>query len=272
VRDIAAEIRSTVVPSGAVAIWWLGQFSFVVKGQERTLGLDLYLSDYPGNVTRSYPPLVQPADLTGLDLVFCTHDHLDHLDPWTLQPLADASPNAVVVTPELCVPHATEVFPPERVVASRADAPLRVKDVEVWPIPAAHDRLEDAERGHRCQGYVVRLDGVTICHTGDTVMYDGLVERLRARQVDVLFAPINGLDYFRTRRDIVGNLSAREAAKLAAAAGVRLLIPAHWDLFAGNAENPGHLFEHLARFHPEQPCHYMARGERFIYHPCRGGG
>jgi L-ascorbate 6-phosphate lactonase len=272
VRDIAAEIRSTVVPSGAVAIWWLGQFSFVVKGQERTLGLDLYLSDYPGNVTRSYPPLVQPADLTGLDLVFCTHDHLDHLDPWTLQPLADASPNAVVVTPELCVPHATEVFPSQRVVASRADAPLRVKDVEVWPIPAAHDRLEDAERGHRCQGYVVRLDGVTICHTGDTVMYDGLVERLRARQVDVLFAPINGLDYFRTRRDIVGNLSAREAAELAAAAGVRLLIPAHWDLFAGNAENPGHLFEHLARFHPEQPCHYMARGERFIYHPCRGGG
>ena len=25
----------------------------------------------------------------------------------------------------------------------------------------------------------------------------------------------------------------------------------------------------LARFHPEQPCHYMARGERFIYFPCR---
>jgi L-ascorbate metabolism protein UlaG (beta-lactamase superfamily) len=103
-------------------------------------------------------------------------------------------------------------------------------------------------------------------------MYDGLIERLRARPVDVLLAPINGLDYFRTKRDIVGNLSAREAAELAVAAGVKLLIPAHWDLFAGNAENPGHLFEYLARHHPEQPCHYMARGERFIYHPCRGGG
>ena len=91
-RDIAAEIRSTVVPSGAVAIWWLGQLSFVVKGQGRTLGFDLYLSDYPGNVNRSYPPLVQPAELRGLDLVFCTHDHIDHLDPWTLKPLADASP------------------------------------------------------------------------------------------------------------------------------------------------------------------------------------
>jgi L-ascorbate metabolism protein UlaG (beta-lactamase superfamily) len=259
------------VPSGAVAIWWLGQLGFVVKGQGRTLAFDLYLSDYPGNVTRSYPPLVPASDLTGLDIVFCTHDHIDHLDPWTLKPLADASPRAVVVTPEVSVPQVAAVFPADRVVGSRADEPLHVGGVEIWPIPAAHDRLQEPERGHRFQGYIVLLDGVALCHTGDTVMYDGLVERLREKQVDVLLAPINGLDYFRTRRDIIGNLGVREAADLAVAAGVKLLIPAHWDLFAGNAENPGHLFEYLARFHPEQPCHYMARGERFIYHPCRQG-
>ena len=46
-------------------------------------------------------------------------------------------------------------------VATRADQPLSIKDVEIWPIPAAHDRLEDAEDGHRFQGYIVRLDGVT---------------------------------------------------------------------------------------------------------------
>jgi L-ascorbate metabolism protein UlaG (beta-lactamase superfamily) len=266
-RDIAAEIRATVVPSGAIAIWWLGQLSFVLKGQRRTLGIDLYLSDYPGSVTRAYPPPARPADLTDLDLVLCTHEHIDHFDPWTLTPIATASPGALFVVPELCLPAARGVLPPERVVGSRADTPLRVNELEIWPIPAAHDRLEAADRGHRWQGYIVRLDGVTVCHTGDTVMYDGLIERLRERRVDVLLAPINGVDYFRTRRNIVGNLSAREAADLAAAAGVKLLIPAHWDLFAGNAENPGHLFEYLARFHPEQPCHYMARGERLIYFP-----
>jgi L-ascorbate metabolism protein UlaG (beta-lactamase superfamily) len=215
---------------------------------------------------------VRPAELRGLDLVFCTHDHLDHLDPWTLKPLAEASPDAVVVVPQVCARQAAEALSSDRVVGSRADESLRIKDVEIRPIPAAHDRLEDAEQGHRFQGYVVRLNGITVCHTGDTVMYDGLIERLRDHQVDVLLAPINGVDYFRTRRDIVGNLGVREAAELAVSAGVKLLIPAHWDLFAGNAENPGHLFEYLARFHPEQPCHYMARGERFIYHPCRAGG
>ena len=176
------------------------------------------------------------------------------------------------MVPQVSVPQAAAHVTAARVVGSRADEPLQIKDVDIWPIPAAHDRLADAERGHRFQGYIVRLDGVTVCHTGDTVMYDGLVERLRERAVDVLLAPINGLDYFRTKRDIVGNLSAREAAELAAAAGVKLLIPGHWDLFTGNAENPGHLVEYLARAHPEQPCHYMARGERFIYHPCRPGG
>ena len=271
-RDIAVEIRTTEVPPGDVAIWWLAQLSFVVKSQRRTLAFDLYLSDYPGDVNRLYPPLVRPGDLVGLDIVFCTHDHIDHLDPWTLKPLIEASPATTVVVPEVCVPHAAAAVPFERVIGSRADTSLTIRDVEIWPIPAAHDRLEDAEHGHRFQGYVVRLEGVTVCHTGDTVMYDGLIERLRERAIDVLLAPINGRDYFRTRRDVIGNLGVPEAAELAVAAGVRLLIPAHWDLFAGNAENPGHLFEYLARVHPEQPCHYMARGERFIYHPCRAGG
>ncbi len=268
-RNIAAEIQTTTVPRSAVALWWFGQHSFVLKGQDRALAFDLYLSDYPGNAPRLYPPLARPEEMTGLDIVFCTHEHSDHLDPWTLGPVAAASPQAVFVLPESCVPLVKGLLPAERVVGSRADVPLNINGVEIYPIPASHDTLEGAERGHRWQGYIVRLDGITVCHTGDTIMYDGLIERLRERHVDVLIAPINGRDYFRTRRDIIGNLNAREAADLAAAAGVRLLIPAHWDLFPGNSENPGHLFEYLARVHPEQPCHYMARGERFIYFACR---
>ncbi len=268
-RDIGKEIVATAVPEGAVALWWLGQHSFVAKGGGRTLGFDLYLSDYPGNVAREYPPPIRPEELAGLDIVFCTHDHIDHLDPWTLTPLAAASPEAVFVVPEVSVPRAAELLPPERVVGSRADQPLALKGVEIHPIPAAHDRLEGAEQGYWCQGYIVRLGGVTLCHTGDTVMYDGMVERIRAHQVDLLLAPINGRDHFRTRRDIIGNLDVREAAELTVAAGVKLLIPAHWDLFAANAENPGRLFDYLSRHHPEQPCHYMARGERFFYFACR---
>lgn len=268
-RDLAAEIRLTAVPRGAVAIWWLGQHGFVIKGAGRTLAIDLYLSDYPGGAARAYPPLVRPAELAGLDVVCCTHGHTDHLDPWTLGPVAAASPEAVFLLPESCLPQVRDLLPPHRVIGSRADEPLTVKGVPLVPIPAAHGRPGAADRTADCQGYILELDGVSLCHTGDTVMYDGLIEGLRDRRVEVLMAPINGQDYFRLRRNIIGNLDVREAADLAAAAGVKLLIPAHWDLFQGNSENPGRLFEYLARFHPEQPCHYMARGERFIYFPCR---
>ena len=183
--------------------------------------------------------------------------------PWPRHP-----PEAVFLMPVACLARVGELLPPVRVIGTRGDDPLTVKGVHITPIPAVHDTWNPTD-GHPCQGYIVRMNRVTLCHTGDTVMYDGLVERLRDHQVDVLLAPINGRDYFRTRRDVIGNFSAREAADLAAAAGVRLLIPTHWDLFPGNAENPGHLFEYLARQHPEQPCHYMARGERFVYFPCR---
>jgi L-ascorbate metabolism protein UlaG (beta-lactamase superfamily) len=264
-RDLALEIRTTRVPAGAVAIWWLGQLGFVVKGGGRTVALDLYLSNYPGDVPRMYPPPIQPEALAGLDVVCCSHEHIDHIDPWTLDPVAVASPEAVFVVPEMCLPLVDGVLPRARVIPSRADEPLVAGGVPITPIPAAHDALEGAERGHRWQGFIFTLDGVTLCHTGDTVMYDGLVERLQEHKVDVLLAPINGRDYFRTRQDIIGNLSAREAADLAAAAGVPMLIPAHWDLFAANAENPGHLVEYLARTYPEQASHVMARGERFFY-------
>ncbi len=266
-RDLATEIAVTEVPPGAVAFWWLGQLSFVLKGAGRTIGIDLYLSDYPGGARRNYPPPVAPASLANLDLVFCTHDHSDHIDPWTLQPLAVSSPEALFLLPRPCLPAVKDTLPVKRVVGTDADTPLALKGVGIVPIPAAHDRLQPSADGYDAQGYILRLGPVTICHTGDTVMYDGLVERLRQHRVDVLLAPINGRDYFRTAKNIIGNLDPREAADLAAAAGVKLLIPGHWDLFVHNAVNPGHLFEYLAQHHPEQSCHYMARGERFVYYP-----
>jgi len=268
VRNLATEIRETSVPRGAISIWWLGQAGFVLKGQNAVLGIDLYLSDYPGKAPRAYAPIVQPAELTGMDVVVCTHDHSDHLDPWTLARIASASPKAVFVLPVGCLPAVAEILPVEATIGTRADARVEVGEIDILPIPAAHEAVTD-ELVSRRQGYIIKLDGIRVCHTGDTIMYDGLAERLQENCVDVLFAPINGRDYFRSHRGVVGNLDIREAADLAVAAKARLLVPSHWDLFPTNGANPGHLIEYLARAHPEQPCHYMARGERFFYFPGR---
>lgn len=270
-RDLAAEIRNTQVPPRALAIWWLGQESVVVKGGGKTLCFDLYLSDSCNlkyGLQRRFPPPLPPEAVDFADLVFSSHEHEDHLDPHSLGPIARSSPGARFVVPQCCVPLAEQAgVPRERVVPSRAGEPLDLDGVAVLPIKCAHDTFDLEEQGHRWQGFIVRLNGVTFCHIGDTVIYEGLDETLREQGVQLLMAPINGRDFYRTRAGVIGNMQAREAAELAVAAGVQMLIPLHYDLFANNAEQPGYLVDYLCRYHPEQACHVMARFERFFYMP-----
>src|SRR6266446_6262949 len=76
-------------------LWWLGQSGFLIQWQGRHLLLDPYLSD---SLTTKYAQTDKPhARMTGrvvapdrldfIDLVTSSHNHTDHLDGETLQPL-----------------------------------------------------------------------------------------------------------------------------------------------------------------------------------------
>lgn len=275
--DLAAEIARTNVPDGALALWWLGQASFVVKGGGRTVALDPFLSNYPGDFPRSFPPPVQPGDLTGIDLVCCSHEHWDHVDPWTLGPIARSSPQARFVVPAGCV--ATLVgeagIAPDRVTGTLAGPgpgpafagePFTVAGVTVVPLTAAHEQTEWSDgAGQRWQAYAIRLGGVTLVHMGDCAPFAGIVEMVGAQRPDLLLVPINGRDFFRTSANIIGNLDVREAAELAVRTEARLVIPYHFDLMANNGEQPGRFVDYLFRWYPEQPAKVLARGERYFY-------
>ncbi|MBW7459609.1 MBL fold metallo-hydrolase, partial [Paenibacillus sepulcri] len=138
--------------------------------------------------------------------------------------------------------------------------------LRILPVPAAHEQLEeDAQGNHRYVGYLIELNGVTLYHAGDTIVYPGLVEKIRGHQVDLAMLPINGRDYFRTSRGIIGNMDYREAAEFAALTGADTVIPLHYDIFTGNAENPGYFIDYLYQNFPTQKAHVLARAERFVY-------
>jgi L-ascorbate 6-phosphate lactonase len=265
VNELIAQIRRTQVPAGALAIWWLGQESVIVKGGGVTLAIDPYLTDYPGGVPRRYPPLFTPDEAAGFDLCLITHDHIDHLDPWSLKGVAANSPDCQFVLPAPIMHQLEGVEPMGRVHGSRAGERLVVKGVAIDPVAAAHEQFAAAEQGHAFQSYVIELNGVRLAHMGDTVIYPGLPDTIRSLKPDVLMAPINGADWFRNQIDILGNMNYREAAELTVYAGAKLGIPMHYDLFAANAEWPGRYVDHLYQYYPTQPCKVMARGERFIY-------
>jgi L-ascorbate metabolism protein UlaG (beta-lactamase superfamily) len=82
---------------------------------------------------------------------------------------------------------------------------------------------------------VVEWAALTFYHSGDTVLHDGLVPALRRFKIDLAFLPING---DRPERGVARNLNGKEAARLAHDAGVRQVIPCHYDLFEFNTAPP----------------------------------
>ena len=230
-----------------VTLTWLGQAGFLLRSTEATVLVDAFLSDHP---ERRTPPPIVPSKLTDVDVILCTHEHIDHLDGPTVAAVAQASPHARVVVPEPISDQAIGCgVPAGRVSPAVAGEPVKGLPVPVWPVPAQHgvDVADAYNFGHslsnaaRYLGYVVELGGVRIYHAGDTLWWPGLDQTLRDLDARVLLLPINGRDPAREAANLVGNMDHREAALLADAVGADLLVPMHWDMFAGNRGYPDHL-------------------------------
>src|SRR5437773_6090024 len=90
------EIRKTEVKHGQAAIWWLGQATFCFKLGRTIIYTDpFYRGEGQEPAVMCELPL-KPQEFTDADLICCTHDHLDHIDPMTLPGAVAASPKAAV--------------------------------------------------------------------------------------------------------------------------------------------------------------------------------
>ena len=263
-----ADVARPEASPDELRIWWLGQSGFLVRHAESLLLLDPYLSDslmrkYDGTDkphVRMTGRVIAPDRLAGISVVTSSHNHTDHLDTDTLAPIFKNNPSAQFVIPE----------------ANRAFVATRLGCDEAWPvgledrrsaviagwqftgIAAAHNSLDTDEAGrHRFLGYIIRRGPWTLWHSGDTLLYPGLVEKLAEFAVDVAFVPING---HKPERRVAGNLDGREAAQLAHDIGARLAVPHHFEMFEFNTADPRDLFipecERLG-----QPCRVLRAGE-----------
>lgn len=241
-----ADVAEARRDQGRLHLWWLGQSGFLVQWQNHHLLLDPYLSD---SLTHKYAQtdkphirmtahVIAPGRLDFIDVVTSSHNHTDHLDGETLIPLMRANPRL-----QLVIPEANRAFVADRLQCDPA-WPVGVDDgvaATVGPftftgVPAAHEQLEQDEHGrHKFLGYIVQFGPWTLYHSGDTVWYDGMVERLRQWRIDVAILPINGRA---PERRVAGNLSGLEAAQLAHAIDAGLVIPCHYEMFTFNTASP----------------------------------
>ncbi|WP_274362853.1 MBL fold metallo-hydrolase [Paenibacillus thermotolerans] len=268
-RNMMDEIDAAVVPEGCVAVWFVGQESIILKGKETVIYIDPWVSDEleRKGAKRDFEPPFRPEDIRRADVCLITHEHDDHLDEGTIRVMARSCPETRYVAPVFCRDKllncgATE----DRLTIAATGEPLTFGEAHIVPVPAAHESLETDEHGrHRYVGYVINMNGVTVYHAGDTVVYPGLVDSLANYKIDLGLLPINGGDYFRRERGIVGNMDYREAAEVAVASGMETVIPLHYDGFGSNGEKPGDFVQYLFEKHPYQKFHVMAQAERFVY-------
>lgn len=249
-----------------LTIWWLGQSGYLIQWKQKRILVDPYLSD---SLTRKYATtdkphtriserVMAPELLFDIDIVSSSHNHTDHLDAETLQPIFRNNPNAQFIIPE-----ANRSFVAERTgqalsfpIGLNDQRSVAIDEIEFYGIPAKHNTIERDENGHcRCMGYVIKLDDFTIYHSGDTLWFDEMIEILQPFHIDLALLPINGND---PSRKVAGNLDTKEAALLAKKIGAKIVIPCHYDLFAFNTADPA-LFEKEAQT-IEQPYRILPLG------------
>jgi L-ascorbate metabolism protein UlaG (beta-lactamase superfamily) len=252
---LLADIRASDRRDGSFCLWWLGQSGFLLQWQGVHVLLDPYLSD---SLTRKYSQtdkphvrmtelVIDPARLSFADIATSTHNHTDHLDAETLCPILEINPNLKLVIPE-----ANRAFVADRLkidpgLAIGVDdgTSVEISGIRFFGIASAHETVDRDEHGRaKHLGYVLQFGGWTIYHSGDTVRYEGMAEKLRPFKPDVALLPINGRA---PERRIPGNLFGREAAQLAKDIEAKLVIPCHFEMFEFNTASPEEFIDECRR-------------------------
>ncbi len=265
-KHLIRDIDTCEVPAGQLAIWWLGQHGFAIKAGQNVVYIDPFLTPM---ARRQVPPLLAPTDVTNATLICGTHDHADHIDREAWPALAKASPDARFVVPDLLrggLARDTGI-PVDRFIGLDDGQSRTVSGIEVCGIAAAHEFLDRDPASGRYPhlGYVIHANGCRVYHAGDCCIYEGLQTKLRRWPMDVVLLPINGRDAVRLAAGCIGNMTYQEAADLAGALQPGLTVPAHYEMFANNSQDPAAFINYMKVKYPRLATAVLGHAERFVY-------
>ncbi len=241
-EELLKDIQAMNLSTNEVTLWWLGQSGYLIQYKGKRILLDPYLSD---SLTVKYQHtekphvriserVIDPSLLPKIDIITSSHNHTDHLDAETINPILNNSPYC-----KLIIPEANRKFVADRLKIN-ADFPIGLNagesftedDISFYAIPAAHNELDVNEDGkYPYLGYIIQLGSFPIYHSGDTLNYKGIEEWISPFKPAIALLPINGND---PERKVAGNLNAEEAVALGKKCHIPVVIPCHYDLFAFN--------------------------------------
>lgn len=229
---------------------WLGQSAFHLRTEATGVLIDPWFSDHSERLAPTALPAIRGSEV---DYILVTHEHVDHFDEQYLMEICAKNDLIRVILPRGLESQVDSLLG-DRIVRAAPGDSLLLGDIQVHVTPAAHalspllaqDMARPSEVGDRFVGFVLATNALTIYHSGDTTVTALLIEWLQRFNVDVALLPINGRDFFREERGVVGNMTSREAVEFAKRIGARILVPTHWDAVRGNTERPGTVADEAA--------------------------
>jgi len=271
-KELIEEIKNTKLSEDFLAVWNLGQSSFLIKFMDKYVVFDPNLgntmSDRPVNpVPRNFPSPLLPEELDFLDYVFITHNHGDHLEVATVEGINKCNDKVKFVVPapvkEVLLNIGVDV---NKIIPAHTKVNTELEGLSFEAIPAAHYEIKLDKNGDADMvSYILKFGKIGLYHAGDTIVYPGMIDELKKHRINIAMIPINGRDYSREKKNLIGNTTFREAGDLSLDIGADLLVPMHYDLYNHNTENPAFLVDYMYRVHKGMKYHLFQPGERFIY-------
>ena len=252
--DLMTEIRNAQIEKGELIIVWLGQAGFIIKESTgRIVVIDPYLSDCCEKVfgfKRLSPKIVRPGELK-CDILFSSHEHLDHLDIDAI-PLLFSDKDTVMIGAESSVKSCLEMgIGKDKLNALKTGEVIDSGWIKFSGVYADHGELSP-----EAIGVLIELEGISIYYAGDTSFCPEKIKDTLKCEPDILIAPING-EY--------GNLDHKEAVLLAEAVNAKTVIPCHFWMFAEHGGNPMLFMKEAEKIRDKCSSLMLCPGELFKY-------
>lgn len=201
---------------------WLTQGSFLFEDAKTRIIIDPYMSDFliSHGMTRMVDFPI-PFEQLKPDVLICTHDHLDHLDPETVKKIAEFYPKCTFAGPQSCCTHFKKLGIDEKCSVLLKEGEKTVfGNFHVTPVFADHSDPDAV-------GLIVE-NNKKVYLSADSNYHKCLVNEYTS-EADIVLVCINGR---------MGNMGTDDALKVVEQIKPKMAFPMHYGLFAENTADP----------------------------------
>lgn len=197
-------------------ITWLGQAGLLVETQDMKIMIDPYLSDSVGKLNGNHRrmPIDESFLHMTLDVLICTHNHLDHVDPETVEVLLKTEKPLAVLAPWDGWQALRTYGGNHNYILFNCHTEVTLADgVRVRAVKAEHSDLSAI-------GVILEAEGKTLYIAGDT-LYNTEIFADLPQGIDYAFLPVNGAG---------NNMNAADAKRFADSCGAKTVVPVHFGM------------------------------------------